>query len=403
MSASSVRLDQPSARLYYLDWLRVIAVLGVFLFHAAHPFDLTGWHIKNVEQSEVITFFIAFMFPWGMPFFFLLAGAGSWFALRRRTAGQFARERFNRLMLPYLGGAILLMPVMLYFEWLHKTTAGVLTGSFVDFLLNRNVGFTPGWFGALGYHLWFLGFLFSFSILCMPIFSWLSGEAGRRFVDWLVRLSAHRGGVLIFIVPLTIIRLALHPFFPQEHSWADFFVQMSFFLSGYVLFSRRQFLHAITRDWRIHLGIGLVAAAAGLAMAASTGTLDLQAPPRSAWDVLFWILISIDSWCWTLFVLFVGMRYLNFVSRRLDYGQEAILPFFVLHQPVIIIMAYYAVQWPASLIVKLLFVVFGSFGVTLGLYELLIRRHVVLRRMFGMKALPQPQTLDPVSSEFHQG
>jgi glucan biosynthesis protein C len=63
----------------------VIAILSVFLFHAVHPFDLTAWHIKNAEQSMAITFFIAFMFPWGMPFFFLLAGASSWFALSRRT------------------------------------------------------------------------------------------------------------------------------------------------------------------------------------------------------------------------------------------------------------------------------------------------------------------------------
>jgi glucans biosynthesis protein C len=61
---------------------------GVFLFHAVHPFDLTAWHIKNAERSAVVTFFIAFRFPWGIPFFFLLAGAGSWFALRRNRRSQ---------------------------------------------------------------------------------------------------------------------------------------------------------------------------------------------------------------------------------------------------------------------------------------------------------------------------
>ena len=79
--------------------------------------------------------------------------AGSFFALRRRTAGQFARERFYRLLLPFIGGSIVLMPVMLSFEWRHKLQTGVLTGSFVAFVLDRNVGFTPIWFGALGYHL----------------------------------------------------------------------------------------------------------------------------------------------------------------------------------------------------------------------------------------------------------
>jgi peptidoglycan/LPS O-acetylase OafA/YrhL len=366
--------DQQPARPSYLDGLRVIAMLGVFLFHAVHPFDLTAWHIKNDEQSVIITFFIAFMFPWGMPFFFLLAGAGSFFALRRRTARQFAHERFQRLLLPFITGSLVLMPVMLSFEWRHKLQTGVLTRSFVAFLLDRNVGFTPIWFGALGYHLWFLGFLFSFSLLCLPIFLWLKGDAGQRLTSRLARLCEHRAVLLLVVVPLALIRLALHPFFPEEHNWADFCVQMAFFLLGYLLFSQQAFLNAIRRDWRIHLGVGIGAAAAALAIAASTHTLDLQAPPGTPLDVLFWILISIDSWCWTLFFLFIGMRYLDDTNTYVAYGQAAILPFFVFHQPVIIVLAYYAVQWQASLVVKLLFVVIGSFCVTLGISAFLIRR-----------------------------
>jgi hypothetical protein len=95
-----------------------------------------------------------------------------------------------------------------------------------------------------------------------------------------------------------------------------------------------------------------------------------------------------DSWCWTLFFVFIGMRCLNDTNKYLEYGQEAILPFFVFHQPVIIILAYYAVQWQASLVIKLLFVVLGSFCVTLGIYEFLIHRIALLRRVFGMKMSP---------------
>lgn len=393
LKVAGARLDPPSARLYYLDWLRVIAVLGVFLFHAVHPFDLTPWHIKNAEQSTAVTVILAFMFPWGMPFFFLLAGAGSYLALRRRPAAAFFQERFLRLLLPFIAGSLCLMPVMLYFEWRHKLQTGLLTGPFVEFLLDRNVGFTPIWFGALGYHLWFLGFLFSFSLLSLPLFLWLKAEAGQRLLARLARHCERRGTLLFFILPLALVRLTLHPFFPQEHSWADFAVQMMFFLFGYVLFSQPVFLEAVRRDWPLHLGVGIVAAASALAIVAYTGNLDLQAPPRTALDILFWILISIDSWSWTLIFLFVGMRYLDFSSRTLTYGQEAILPFFVFHQPVIIILAYYAVQWPVNLVAKLAFVVVGSFCVTLGVHAGLIRRFAPLRRLFGMKAVTSGRTL----------
>jgi len=386
------RLGQKAIRLYYLDWLRLIAILGVFLFHAVHPFDYLAWHIKNAQQSEVVTYFIVFMFPWGMPFFFLLAGAGSFFALRRRTAGEFARERFNRLMIPFFVGAIALMPIMLYYEWQHKTQTGQLSGPFIDFVLNRNVGFTPIWFGALGYHLWFLGFLFSFSILGLPLFLWLKGNAGLRFAARLARLCERRGAILLFFIPLAVVRLALHPFFPQEHSWADFFVQMSFFVLGYLLFSHRMFLHAIRRDWRITLAGGILATAAGLVLVNFKGSLDVETPPRTILDVLFWILFSLDGWCWALFFIFVGMRFLNFTNESLEYGRQAILPFFVFHQPVIIILAYYIVQWQTSLLIKLLFVVVSSFFVTLGLYEFLIRRIALVGRVFGMKVTPRPRS-----------
>jgi glucans biosynthesis protein C len=181
------------------------------------------------------------------------------------------------------------------------------------------------------------------------------------------------------------LRLAVQPFFPQERSWADFLVQMSCFVLGFALYVEPRFLEAVRRDWSIHLLAGLAATGAAMAIALSGGSLDVQAPPRGALDVLFWILISLDGWSWGLFLLFLGMRYLDETSRWLKYGQEAILPFFVLHQPVIIVLAYYGVQWQAPLVVKLLFVVIGSFGFTLGLFEVLVRRIGVLRLAFGVK------------------
>jgi len=83
---------EASVRLHYLDSLRVLAVFMVFLFHCSRPFTLGGAEIVNAETSLVATlFFTAFLAPWGMPFFFLLAGAGVWFALQRRTAASLRR------------------------------------------------------------------------------------------------------------------------------------------------------------------------------------------------------------------------------------------------------------------------------------------------------------------------
>ncbi len=112
--------EQPSSaspRLYYLDALRVIAILFVFLFHAVHPFDLNGWHVKNIEQSLTLTVILVILWMWGMPFFFLIAGAGSRLALRRRSAKEFAIERTRRLGVPLIFLTIASFFIATYFEW----------------------------------------------------------------------------------------------------------------------------------------------------------------------------------------------------------------------------------------------------------------------------------------------
>jgi hypothetical protein len=96
--------------------------------------------------------------------------------------------------------------------------------------------------------------------------------------------------------------------------------------------------------------------------------------------------ISIIAVCYSLTMLFVGMRFLDFTNRWLRYGQEAALPFFVLHQPVIIVIAFFVVQWDATIAVKLPIVVLSSFVVSVGLYELIVRRFRPLRLAFGMKS-----------------
>ena len=387
-SVSDVTLEQPrkkSTRLYYLDWLRVLAILGVFLFHAVHPFDMFPWEIKNAEQSVLVTLFIVFLGPWGMPLFFLLSGAGSWFALRKRTGQQYVRERVNRLLIPFLVGSLLLSPIQLYFQWMHQTETGAYVGSLLEFLKAREINFGPRFFGWAGYHLWFLGFLFAYALIALPIFQWLKKENGRRLVGWLTALCDKRGGLLVFIIPLVLAQFILRPFFPAEHDWADFIFMLIFFIAGYILYTDERFANSIRRDWPIMLPLGILSTlfffGAG-AFDVATEWMDASGTPGF---YLLWGMWSVNSWCWTMFMMYVGMRYLDFTNKWLKYGGEMIMPFFLLHQPVIIVISYYVVQWDLNLWAKLLIVVLGSFLVSVGLYELFFKRIRVLRRLFGMK------------------
>lgn len=375
-----------SVRLYYLDWLRVIATLGVFLFHASNVFNTANFEIKNAEGSEAIMIIQAFFFPWGMPLFFLVAGAGSWFALRRRSAGQFTRERTLRLLVPFLTGTILLGPVQLYLSWRHRTQTGVVDGSFLEFTAERLSRIGPKLIGAIGYHMWFLGFLFAFSLLALPLFIWLKRETGRRVVARLAELCERRGAILLFILPPAVVRMGLHPFFPEQQNWADFFSFGTFFVLGYLVFADERFSRAIRRDWRILLGAGTAATLAAMAIGMSFESFDIEKAPQTFWEFLLWGLVAACGWCWSAFMLFIGMRYLDRDSKALRYGQAAILPFFVVHQPVILAIAYFVVQWEATIAIKLLVVVLGAFVVSIGLTELVIKRAGILRVIFGMKA-----------------
>jgi fucose 4-O-acetylase-like acetyltransferase len=106
-------------RRYDVDWLRVVGTLAIFLFHCSRFFDTEGWALKNVDQSLVLELVRgAVIWPWVMELFFLLSGVGSWFALRRRSGGQYLWERSKRLLVPlFTVGLFLLLPPQFYFTW----------------------------------------------------------------------------------------------------------------------------------------------------------------------------------------------------------------------------------------------------------------------------------------------
>jgi glucan biosynthesis protein C len=382
-----------TTRLHYLDWLRVLAILMVFLFHAVHLFDFGDWQVKNVDQSEILTIILLLLSIWGMPFFFLVAGAGSWFALQKRTGRQYLRERFYRLFIPFVVGSILFSPIEYYLENANKIQRGLHTsfqGFFSVFFtfnpwLLRFPGISPRWLGY-GYHLWFLGFLFSFALITLPLFMWLKQKPGMNFLRWIAKLCEYRGGLLLFIMPLAVVKLTLTPIFPLEHDWADFIFQMCFFALGFILFTNPSFTNAIRKDWWILLTVPTIIVLGLLGMyLAGFPIMTWSVSPGIPQFYLLQFIVSIIAFCYSLTMLYVGMRFLEFSNKWLNYGQEAALPFFVLHQPVIIMIAFFVVQWDTGISIKLPVVVLSSFVVSIGIYELIIRRIKPLRLIFGMK------------------
>ncbi len=382
---------QTSGRLHYLDWLRVLAILGVFAYHASRPFTHQEWLIMNDDRSALVSlFFLVFLGSWGMPLFFLIAGASSSFALQRRSGRHFARERFTRMAIPFIIGCLLLSPVQFYLEWQHK---GWYTGSFLGFIpvlaqdrwQQLSERLSPRLFEAFGSHLWFLGFLFSFSLLALPLFLWLKEPSGTRVLGRLGDLCDRRGGILIFVVPAVLARCLLQPHYPAYTDWADFGYMLVFFFAGYLVYANPRLTAAIKRDGKLALvlGLGCTAVMVG-ALAAGFGRDWVEQPGRPGF-YLAWTLAGINGWCWTMAVLALSMNLLQFRNKWLDTSQEGIVPFFLFHQPVIVFIAFYVVQWQAPVALKLPFILLTAYAGTILLYELFVRRVGPARALLGMK------------------
>ena len=92
------------------------------------------------------------------------------------------------------------------------------------------------------------------------------------------------------------------------------------------------------------------------------------------------------------------MQHLNFNTPFLKYANEAVLPFYILHQSVIVVLSYFGVRWLIPDWLKFIVILLASFAVIMLLYEYLVRRFNLLRFLFGMKLLPSPraETVEPV-------
>jgi fucose 4-O-acetylase-like acetyltransferase len=380
-------------RLHYLDWLRVIAIFGVFIFHTVRPFDFLDWAVNNKELSLAATIFVVFLYPWGMPLFFLISGAGTFFALKRRSYKQYIMERVNRLLIPYITGSILLTPIQGYFEVIHKK---LYSGTFYEFIIDgtvfqyfivrfRDVGWGTRIFGAWGFHLWFIGFLFLYSLMAIPIFRWLKGENGSRFTVFILKLVSKRLGVLLFIIPLALIQIFLNPIFPSQNDWADFLYQFLFFVYGYILFSDERFLKAIQKDWLILISLSIVSSVLVLSTVASGFTDSISVPRSLTALIIRWGVYSVNSWVWIVSLILLGTRYLDYENNLLQYCNQAVMSFYFIHHPVIIGIAFYVVQWNLNIFIKIFSVILGSFVITLGVYEVIIKRISFLGNLLGVK------------------
>ena len=240
-----------------------------------------------------------------------------------------------------------------------------------------------------GGHLWFLKFLFLISLATLPLLLFLKSPRGLRWIDALARWCGRRGGVFAFAVPLALTLIVLRRVFPVERGWAEFVWYAIYFVIGYMIPADGRFTDAFKRHGWVALPLWIVGFFGGIGALVLGLGYDPEpgAEPFSLQYVLFQAIFSLASWSSVVFLLSLGARYLNFKNRVLIYGNEAVLPFYVFHQTIILVVGYFIIPLSMGILPKFLIVAVLSFAAIMALYELFVRRVGFMRFLFGMRPL----------------
>lgn len=387
-------------RRYDIDWLRVFAMLAVFFFHCTRFFDTEDWHLKNSEQSDLL--FVSMrglIWPWVMELFFLLSGVGSWYALKSKTGGVYLRERFIRLLIPlYTVGLIVLLPPQFYFDrftnWGYRGNLWQIIPRYLAGFDLPSITSSPETLFSIPFsgHLWFLQYLFLISLISLPLFIYLKSGLGQRFIRGLAGWCEGRWGIYLFVIPLALVLIGFRGLFEAQRSWADLFWYLIFFVIGYIIPTDERFTEAIKVHGWVYLAIWLVGFFGGIGLLVLVLGYDPFPghEPFSWMYVVYQIIWSISSWSAVVFMLSIGSRYMTSKHKVLAYGNEAVLPFYLFHQTIILVVGFYVIRWNLSILSKLLIITAISFSLILGLYELLVRRFNVIRFFFGMRVREKP-------------
>jgi glucans biosynthesis protein C len=379
-----------SPRRLDIDNLRNLAVFALILFHSARLFNNEAWHIKDASTYVWADWIIRIINEPHMPLFFLLAGVSTVFALRNRSMGAFAGERVLRLLIPLVLGSILLVSPQVYIERISPFSPmrygqTNFDGSYFDFLPTFFNGVYPS--GNFSWHhLWFLAYLFIYSIVFMVPVVLLMRNGGLEAIGrWLSRKY------LYLILPTFVIWaafVALHQAFPVNHGvvgdwWAH--VHYGFvFLMGCVIAGSPALTAAVRDNRRVALVISAICVTIWLA-----GRLKLMPVPSG--EIVDLRDAGYHCGEWFLMMTLVGYAHagLNRWVPGLSAFTRYAMPFYVFHQTIIVALGYALFDWQDQPVLKYLLVCAAS-GVFSLVACLLADSNPVTRLIVGMKAARRP-------------
>lgn len=361
-----------SKRRYDLDWLRVLATLAVLVYHCLMFFNPWPWHVKNNDlDSNVVVSLSLLIGSWLMPLFFVISGISVSYALRKRTIYEYVKERWFRLGIPLVFGVFVLSPPQVYIE---RITHDQFSGSFFTFLphyfdgLYLEIGGT-GNFAFVGLHLWYLFVLLIFTVVTLPIlkFQWplhLLTRINGKFMELVM--------VLLLIVLVSLVEVI------NLGGW-DLFFYLMLFLYGYFIFSNETFQYQQRKNIKFYT---LTAGISSILF--FIWYLNGEIPTEGWTKWLFNVIRVVNCWSWLAVIFFIGIKFFSKSNRILRYCAEASMPFYVIHQPIIVLIGFYIKNLNISIPIKYFMLISISFIIITSIYHFLIKPFRYTRFLHGI-------------------
>ncbi|WP_224995933.1 acyltransferase family protein [Cesiribacter sp. SM1] len=342
-------------RRYDIDWIRVIAIGLLLIYHIAIGFQSWGimiGFITNEQSWETLWIPMSLLNVWRIPLLFFVSGMGVYFAIQKRNWKQLMLERASRIFIPLLFGIFFIVPVHIYL--LQDYYMQALSYTF-------NMG-----------HLWFLGNICAYIVILSPIFIYLKNNEEGRLVRGIKGMLSSPLGLIPFILAYMaeawIIAPGLYTMYAM--TWHGFVLGLLAFFFGYCFVLSGPLFWNMILKWR-----GLFLLAGALLFVLRFIMFQLNATGY---------LLALESICWIITVFAFGYRYLNKPGRVLTYLSQAAYPVYIVHMMFLYLGSY--LIFPLSLPVPLKFVIVLAFTfIGCFLCYDLIRRVNWLRPVFGLK------------------
>ncbi len=386
-------------RRHDIDALRVIAFSLLILYHSAMVY-VADWdfHIKSTYQAEWLQYPMIALNRWRMSLLFMISGIALGLAGIEGRRWRFAGSRSLRLLLPLAFGMLVVVPPQTFFQIIAQYGYTGSLAHFYPLYLTHGLCragqcmLTPTW-----NHLWYLAYLLPYTLLLLaavPLLRWVRERLGNAEPT---RLSA----VLLLVLPilwLLGVRLWLAPHFLETHAlfddWTVHAESLPLFLLGYVLAARTGFWNWARRlRWRT-LGVAMVAIGVELGLRwlghhPPAGPMPEWAP-HVPWYTIERIARVTYTWMALLAIFGWGRALLDRPFRWLPYASEAVFSWYILHQTLIVALAYGLMPMKLGATTEASLVVAGTVAGCLLLHEYLVRRIGWLRPLFGLKRKPSP-------------